>query len=167
MTTEFGIILSDEANMLSRLVKFNIENGEVVKNSPVAQIRNRTVYKEGDGFIAIAGENSKKGAVKLVTISPDTLEISAESDNTIAEDSVLVQDGSDYYCVVEDKGKFYLGKFSGDLSLKLKSDIQVKSGTPVTVTDSGIVVTDAGGRLRLLNKKDLSVISNKNEADGK
>ena len=48
MTTEFGIILSDEANMLSRLVKFNIENGEVVKNSPVAQIRNRTVYKEGD-----------------------------------------------------------------------------------------------------------------------
>ena len=34
MTTEFGIILSDEANMLSRLVKFNIQNGEVVKNSP-------------------------------------------------------------------------------------------------------------------------------------
>ena len=159
MTTEFGIILSDEANMLSRLVKFNIADGEVIKNSPVAQIRNRTVYKEGESFIAIAGENSKKGAVKLVTISPETLEISAESDNTIAEDSVLVQDGSDYYCVVDDKGKFYLGKFSGDLSLKLKSAIQVKSGTPVTVTDSGIVVTDTNGRLRLLDKKDLSVIA--------
>ena len=167
MSTEFGIILSDEANMLSRLVKFNIENGEVVKNSPVAQIRNRTVYKEGDGFIAIAGENSKNGAVKLVTISPDTLEISSESDNSIAEDSVLVKDGSDYYCVVDDKGKFYLGKFSSDLSLKLKSDIQVKSGTPVTVTDSGIVVTDSNGRLRLLDKKDLSVISSKNSEDAK
>ena len=159
MTTEFGIILSDEANMLSRLVKFNIADGEVVKNSPVAQIRNRTVYKEGDSFIAIAGENSKKGAVKLVTISPDSLEISAESENTIAEDSVLVQDGSDYYCVVDDKGKFYLGKFSSDLSLKLKSEIQVKSGTPVTVTEGSIVVTDSNGKLRLLDKKDLSVIS--------
>ena len=159
MTTEFGIILSDEANMLSRLVKFNIADGEVVKNSPVAQIRNRTVYKDGDSFIAIAGENSKKGAVKLVTISPDSLEISAESENTIAEDSVLVQDGSDYYCVVDDKGKFYLGKFSSDLSLKLKSEIQVKSGTPVTVTEGGIVVTDSNGKLRLLDKKDLSVIS--------
>ena len=167
MTTEFGIILSDEANMLSRLVKFNIENGEVVKNSPVAQIRNRTVYKEGDEFIAIAGENSKKGAVKLVTISPDTLEISAESDNQIAEDSVLVQDGSEYYCVVNEKGKFYLAKFGGDLSLKLKSEIQVKARTPVTVTDSGIVVTDSNGRLRLLDKKDLSVISNNNAADAK
>lgn len=167
MTTEFGIILADEANMLSRLVKFNIETGEVVKNSPVAQIRNRTVYKDGDGFIAVAGENSKKGAVKLVTISPDTLEISAESENTISEDSVLVKDGSEYFCIVDESGKYYLGKFGSDLSLKLKSQIQVKSGTPVTVTDSGIVVTDANGRLRLLDKKDLSVISNRNDADSK
>ena len=159
MTTEFGIILSDEANMLSRLVKFNVADGEVIKNSPVAQIRNRTIYKEGDGFIAIAGENSKKGAVKLVTISPETLEISAESENTISQDSVLVQDGKEYYCVVEEKGKFYLGKFGGDLSLKLKSEIEVKSGTPITVTDSGIVVTDSAGKLRLLDKKDLSVVS--------
>ena len=159
MTTEFGIILSDEANMLSRLVKFNVADGEVIKNSPVAQIRNRTIYKEGDGFIAIAGENSKKGAVKLVTISPETLEISAESENTISQDSVLVQDGKEYYCVVEEKGKFYLGKFGGDLALKLKSEIEVKSGTPITVTDSGIVVTDSAGKLRLLDKKDLSVVS--------
>lgn len=164
MTTEFGIILSDEANMLSRLVKFNIQNGEVVKNSPVAQIRNRTVYKEGDGFIAIAGENSGNGSVKLVTISPDTLEISAESDNQIAEDSVLVQDGNEYYCVTEENGSFYLAKFGGDLSLKLKSQIQVKSGTPVTVTDGGIVVTDSNGRLRLLDKKDLSVKTSGNSA---
>lgn len=159
MTTEFGIILSDEANMLSRLVKFNVADGEVIKNSPVAQIRNRTIYKEGDGFIAIAGENSKKGAVKLVTISPETLEISAESENTVSQDSVLVQDGKEYYCVVDEKGKFYLAKFGGDLSLKLKSEIEVKSGTPITVTDSGIVVTDSNGKLRLLDKKDLSVVS--------
>ena len=159
MTTEFGIILSDEANMLSRLVKFNVADGEVIKNSPVAQIRNRTIYKEGDGFIAIAGENSKKGAVKLVTISPETLEISAESENTVSQDSVLVQDGKEYYCVVDEKGKFYLAKFGGDLALKLKSEIEVKSGTPITVTDSGIVVTDSKGKLRLLDKKDLSVVS--------
>ena len=167
MKTEFGVILSDEAHMLSRLVKFNIENGEVVKTSPVAQIRNRTVYKEGSEFIAIAGENSKKGAVKLVTISPESLEISAESENTIAQDSVLVKDGSEYYCVVDEGGKYYLGKFGGDLSLKLKSTLQDKSGTPVTVTDGGIVVTDSKGKLRLLNKKDLSAVVDPNNANAK
>lgn len=168
MTTEFGIILTDEANMLSRLVKFNIENGEIVKNSPVSVIRNRTVYKSKDGFIAIAGENSKKGAVKLVTISEENLEISAESDAFIASDSVLVQDGSDYYCVVDESGKFYAAKFGADLSLKLKSEIQVKSGTPLTVTANGIVVTDSKGKLRLLDKKDLTVIpKSSSKADSK
>ena len=168
MSTEFGIILADEANMLSRLVKFNIQNGEVVKNSPVAQIRNRTVYKDGNNFIAIAGENAGNGSVKLVTISPENLEISAESDNQIAEDSVLVQDGKEYYCVTEENGSFYLAKFGGDLALKLKSQIQVKSATPVTITDGGIVVTDSNGRLRLLDKKDLSVKTNGNSsADAK
>lgn len=168
MTTEFGIILTDEANMLSRLVKFNIENGEIVKNSPVSVIRNRTVYKSKDGFIAIAGENSKKGAVKLVTISEENLEISAESDAFIASDSVLVQDGSDYYCVVDESGKFYAAKFDADLSLKLKSEIQVKSGTPLTVTANGIVVTDSKGKLRLLDKKDLTVIpKSSSKADSK
>ena len=157
--TEFGIILSDEAKMLSRLVKFNIENGEIVQNSPVSVIRNRTVYKGADGFIAIAGENAKNGAVKLVTISEDTLEIISESENTIAPDSVLVKDGSDFYCIVDEKGKYYAAKFGEDLSLKLKSELQVKAGTPITVTANGLVVTDSSGKLRLLDKKDLSVIS--------
>ena len=159
MTTEFGIILSDEANMLSRLVKFNVADGEVIKNSPVSVIRNRTAYKGSDGFIAIAGENEKNAAVKLVVISVDTLEIAAESDAYIAADSVLVQDGSDYYCVIDEKGSFYAAKFAEDLSMKLKSEIQVKSGTPITITDGGIVVTDTNGKLKLLDKKGLSVVS--------
>ena len=159
MTTEFGIILSDEANMLSRLIKFNVADGEVIKNSPVSVIRNRTAYKGSDGFIAIAGENEKNAAVKLVVISVDTLEIAAESDAYIAADSVLVQDGSDYYCVIDEKGSFYAAKFAEDLSMKLKSEIQVKSGTPITITDGGIVVTDTNGKLKLLDKKGLSVVS--------
>jgi len=168
MTTEFGIILADEANMLSRLVKFNIENGEIVKNSPVTVIRNRTVYKSNDGFIAIAGENSKKGAVKLVTISEETLEIAAESEAYIASDSVLVQDGNEYYCIVDEKGKYYAAKFDAGLTLKLKSEIEVKAGTPLTITANGIVVTDSKGKLRLLDKKDLTVIPKQSsKADSK
>lgn len=155
MQTEYGIILSDEKDMLSRLVKFNIENGDVVKNSPVSVIRNRTVYKAENGYIAIAGENVKNGAIKLVTINPETLEIDGESDNYIAADSILVQESSDFYCVVDEKGKYYLAKFGSDLQMKLKSEIQVKSCTPLTITDNGIVVTDKDGKLKLLDKGNL------------
>ncbi len=155
MQMEYGIILTDESEMLSRLVKFNKENGEVVKNSPVSVIRNRTIYKAGDSYLAIAGENTKNGVIKLVTIDPETMEIAEESESYIAADSVLIQDGNDYYCVIDEKGTYYLGKFGADLQLKLKSDVKIKSCTPVTITDSGIVVTDSDGKLKVLDKSDL------------
>lgn len=158
MQMEYGIVLTDESEMLSRLVKFNRENGEVVKNSPVSVIRNRTIYKGDEGYIAIAGENVKNGAIKLVSIDPDTMEIASESDNYIAADSVLIQTGADYYCVVDESGSYYLAKFGQDLVMKLKSNIKVKACTPVTITDSGIVVTDANGRLKVLDPKDLKAI---------
>lgn len=161
MSMEYGIVLTDETQMLSRLVKFNKSNGDVIKNSPVTVIRNRTIYKSGDSFIAIAGENSKKGAIKLVTLDPESMEISAESDAYISSDSVLIKDGEDYYCVIDEKGSYYLGKFDSTLTLKLKSNIQVKSSTPVTITDSGIVVTDKDGKLKVLDMKTLSDISAK------
>ncbi|MCR5188607.1 MAG: hypothetical protein K6C97_06690 [Treponema sp.] len=164
MPTEYGIILADEAEMLSRLVKFNKDNGEIIQNSPVSVIRNRTIYKGSEAYFAIAGENSKNGAIKFVSIDPDTMEITGETDLAVTQDSVLVQDGADYLCVVEENGMNYLAKFGEDLSLKAKSEIQVKSATPITVTDAGFVVTDSNGKLKLLDKTDLSDLSKTNDA---
>ena len=61
------------------------------------------------------------------------------------EESILYSKGLNdmrkTYNLGYEKGKYYLAKFGGDLALKLKSEIQVKSGTPVTVTDAGIVIS--------------------------
>ena len=159
MPTEFGIILSDTENKLSRFVKFNKENGQVIKNSPVNVIRNRVIYKTDSGFVAIAGESSENQAIKLVILDTENLEISSESNEQIAADSVLVKDGNDFYCIIDDNGSFVLAKFGTDLSLKLKSDIQVLEATPVTVLDSQIVVTDSNGKIKVLDKKDLKAVS--------
>ncbi len=161
MPLEYGIILTDEAELLSRLVKFNKDNGDIIQNSPVSVIRNRTIFKGAEAYFAIAGENSGNGAVKLVSIDPDSLEITGETALPVAQNSLLVQDGSDYYCVVEENNQNYLAKFGEDLSLKSKSQVQVKSATPITVTPSGIVVTDSNGKLKVLDKNDLSDISTK------
>ena len=159
MPSEYGIILSDEKNLLSRLVRFNTETGEIIKRSPVTQIRNRTIYALGDEFIAVAGEDSGNAAIKLVTIDQVNMEITSESNETLAPDSVLVRDGNDFYCVIADGSSWKVGKFDSNLVLKLKSDVNVKSSTPITITDSGVVITDDRGHLRLLNKADLKSIT--------
>lgn len=156
MDTEYGIMLVDEKNLLSRLVKFDTATGETIKNSPVAQIRNRTAFESDSGYVAIAGEDSKNGAIKLVNIDPETMEIALESSETVAADSVLVQDGDDFYCVINDNGKFYLAKYNESMELRLKSTVAVKSATPVMITKVGIVVTNADGKMQVLSKDDLA-----------
>lgn len=153
--SSYGIVLTDEANILSKLVKFNSKTGEVIKSSPVTVIRNRTIYKTPDAYIAIAGENEGNGTIKLVLIDIETMEIFAESEETVSDTSVLVKDGNEYYCVINYDDDWVVGKYDETLALKLKSKVNVKQSTPITVTESGIVVTDKNGNLKLLSKETL------------
>lgn len=151
----YAIQLVDESALLSGLVKINTNTGDVIKSSPVKVIRNRTMYKAGDNFIAIAGENSGNGAVKLVLLSSDTMEITKESNETAAEKSVLIQDGNEFYCVIQDGSDCYLAKYDQELNLKLKSSSKVKAATPITISGQHIIVSGASGGILLLEKSDL------------
>lgn len=167
--TVIGLRIVNTSNSLSAMVKMNAETGAVMKQSPVTVIRGRTILYVGsqdfdgekkDAYMAICGENSKNGAVKLCLIDTETMEIQKESTETIAEDSVLVQNGSDYYCIIKDGSNFYLGKFDSQLNLKLRSTVALMSSTPVTVTSSGIAVTQANGQIILLKEGTLQPVGN-------
>lgn len=116
------------------------------------------MFSAGQNFIAVAGENSGNGAVKLVLLSPDSMEIVKESAETVAEDSVLIQDNGEFYCIIQDGRNWVLAKYDSDLTLKLKSSVPVKRTTPVTASDSYIIVTGANGQPRLLNKSNLNTV---------
>lgn len=155
----YGIELTDANSMLSGLIKVNTKTGNVIKASPVTYIRNRTMFQTDSNFIAIAGEKKGNGTVKLVLLTTDSMEICAESNEVVAEDSVLVQDNGEYYCIIEEGKNFRLAKYDSELNLKLKSDINVLSGTPITVGSEYVIVTGASGRVCVLGKSDLKIIS--------
>lgn len=157
----YGIELTNDATMLSGLIKVNTSTGEVIKSSPVTYIRNRTMFQAGENFVAIAGENKGNGTVKLVLLSPDTMEIIKESNETVAENSVLVQDSGEYYCIVQDGKISTLAKYDSELNLKLKSSASLKPATPVTIAGQHIVVTGADGNVKVLDKSDLNEIGAK------
>lgn len=157
----YGIELTNDATMLSGLIKVNTSTGEVIKSSPVTYIRNRTMFQAGENFVAIAGENKGNGTVKLVLLSPDTMEIIKESNETVAENSVLVQDSGEYYCIVQDGKISTLAKYDSELNLKLKSSASLKPATPVTIAGQHIVVTGADGNVKVLGKSDLNEIGAK------
>ncbi|MDO4507421.1 MAG: P83/100 family protein, partial [Spirochaetales bacterium] len=178
--TVLGLKVLDSNEKLSTLVKINAKSGEVVRESPVKVIRGRTVVEVRDPIIdivtnaampaknsdaaafymAVCGENSGKGAVKLCLIDGFSMEIQKESDEALSKDSVLVTNGSNYYCVIEENGKCYIANYDKSITLKQKSNIAVHPATAITVTGSGLIVTTEGNASVLLSLADLSVVSN-------
>ncbi|MCQ2573058.1 MAG: hypothetical protein MJ182_04100 [Treponema sp.] len=159
MNASYALNLVDEAQLLSRIVKLSSEDGTIIKDSPVTTIRNRTIYETSEGFIAICGENAMNGAIKLVILDKDSLEINSETEETVTENSMLIKDGDDFYCVIISDNKAFIGKYSSDLKLKLKSTIEVKASTPITINDSGVVVTNSNGKITVLSKTGLAPIN--------
>ena len=155
-TAAYALKLVDTKNLYSAIVKINRLTGEELKTSPVTVIRNRTVYRDGTNFIAIAGETNKNGAVRLVQIDKDNLEIISESHEVIADNSVLIQAGSDYYCVINDNGKSYVGKFNSNLECTVKSSVEVNPATPIFISAEGFFVTDKSNKIITLNPSDLT-----------
>ena len=84
------------------------------------------------------------------------MEITKESNEIVSEDSVLVRDGQDYYCIIQDGSNYVLGKYDETLKLLVKSPVPLMASSPVSVSDKAIVVTGSNGRIKLLNKSDLT-----------
>ena len=104
----YGLKNIDDAGVTSALVRMNLKTGKVVKESPVSVIRGRTVYEDGEKFVAVAGTNIGAGAVRLVTIDKKSLEITAESAERLSELSVLVEREGSYYCTIQEGANFYI-----------------------------------------------------------
>lgn len=156
-TPATAIRIVDEANLLGELVIVNLNDGSIMKTSPVNTIRGRTIVNAGSALMAIAGKKSGSGAIKLVLIDPTTLEMTKQGAESIAEQSMLVQNGNDYYAIVEtETGSFVLGRFDKELAVKAKSALEVKASTAITVTEKGILVQDKGGVIKLLRATDLT-----------
>lgn len=154
----YALKLVDQKNLYSALVKINKSTGKELKTSPVKVIHNRTVFRDGTEFIAIAGETSKTGAVKLVKLDKDNLEIISESKETIADKSVLVQSGSDFYCIINEKSKYYVGKFNSQLECLAKSFVEVNPATPIFIAQEGIFVTDSSNKVILIDTAKLQLV---------
>ena len=155
----YGLKSVDELGAMSAIVKMNSSTGELVKESPVSVIRSRTVYEDSGNFVAIAGTNFGNGAIKLVLIDKESLEIAKESTDVLSETSVLVEYEGTYYAVIKTgAANFVIGKFNNNAETLVKSPVSVKAATPITITAKGVLVTASNGSPVLLNPNDLTVI---------
>ncbi len=158
-----GLKIVDERRLLSSLVLMDVNSGIEVKESSIDVIRNRVIFEEADGYVAIAGTTGRNAAVRLVKLDLLSMEIIQQSLEKLSADSVIVKDNNFYYVVVEDEKNFYVAKYDSNLLQVVQSSLSVQAQTAITITGAGVLVTDEDGLLRLLNTSDLEIVKPQNE----
>lgn len=177
-----GLFVADAAKGLYRLVTLDGDTGAIIRRSPVAQIRGKTVYgvsgvtvTQEDGttvtfpelYLAVCGVNEGKSAVKLCLLDTERLELQKQSAETLAEGTSLVPYNGVFYAVVQQGKECFAAAFDKNLAMTQKSALAVKPTTPFNITDRGILVTAADGNPRLLDPRDLSTLWTSAGADAK
>lgn len=153
-----SLFIVDEKHKLYSLMTVNPQTGEIVKKSSIKQIREKTIYPVSEGFVAVCGVDDGHSAVKLCLVDSETLEIKKQSDETLSDDSSLLQAGDAYYVIIVENGKNYLAAFDKNLTLKKKSDVAINGASPLNFYSEGILVTDEKGKPVLLALPNLNSV---------
>jgi multidrug efflux pump subunit AcrA (membrane-fusion protein) len=151
-----GLSMRDASSPLGSIVIINPDSGEQMKTSALNTISARTFTIVGEKLIAVAGENTGSGAIRLVEIDPVTLEIKSQGNDDIDANSYLWQNGSDLYAIVSSGGKRYLARFDQTFAKSAQSTVDVHQWASVSFQEDFILTQRPDGSVLLLNTGDLT-----------
>jgi len=153
-------IESQNPESMGRLIRFNPATGSELRRSPIDVVHVRTVAFTGGKVIAIAGENRGNGAVRLVEINQNSLEMVKQGDDDIKTGSLLWVNGNDLYAITVNlaDNKCYLGRFDTNLVLRAKSTVTVHPEAAVAIQQGRLLTQRENGSVLILNPADLTEI---------
>jgi hypothetical protein len=151
-----GASIESPDTSLGRLVKYSTADWSELRRSALATIDVRTVSFIGDRIIAVAGENRGNGAIRLVEISGDSLEMTGQGDDDIHPGSLLWINGGSIYAITVSEGRLYLGRFNDRLVKQARSNITVHPHAAVLFQGNSLMTQRGDGSAAILNPSDLT-----------
>ena len=167
-----GLFVVDEAKKLYTLITVNGMTGEVIRRSPVKQIKGKLVYivenitvlEDGQNnfydkmFLTVCGVNDGHSATRLCLIDADKLELRKQSDQTLSDTTEFTRSGDNYYVVVSSSDGYHAALFDRNLNMLKQSELTVSPSTPIYIVQGGVLVTDTAGNPRLLDSSTLATL---------
>ena len=151
-----GVSITVPGTPLGRLVRLDPGTGRETRVSPLNTVDVRTVTQINNRIFAVAGEARGTGAIRLVEINNNTLEMMKQGDNNIAPNSLIWVNNQDLYAITSEGTSLYLARFNMDLVQQSRSAITVHPFASVLFSDSFIITQRQNGSAVLLNARDLT-----------
>jgi hypothetical protein len=155
-----GAAIENPDTSLGRLLRLNPSTGVELKRSPLDTVNIRTLIFLGEKILAIAGENRGNGAIRLIEVNNNTLEMAKQGDDDIHPGSLLWASGDNLYAITAPSdGKLYLGRFDAGLTRQAQSRITVHPNASVSFQENMVLTQRSDGSAAILNPGDLTEVA--------
>jgi hypothetical protein len=151
-----GIHIAASDSPLGQLVRLNPASGAEIKRSALNTVNARTLTLLGGKIIAVAGEARGNGAIRLVEINAETLEMDKQGADDIHRDSLLWVNGNEFYAISSAGGNLYLCRFNTNLDRQAQSSVPVHPYATINFQGDLISTQRADGTALILNVRDLT-----------
>jgi hypothetical protein len=150
-----GAVIEGQNSSLGRIVRIVPETGEELGRSTVNTVNTRTIYQLGGRLFAVAGENRGGGAIRLIEVDTETLEMKAQGNDDIHPQSLLWLNGTDLYAITVAEGIPYLGRFDTSLNRQARSAAAVHPFATVFFQEGRLLTQRQDGSALILNPQSL------------
>jgi hypothetical protein len=151
----FGAAIEAQNSSLGRIVRIVPGTGEELGRSVVNTVNTRTIYHLEGRLFAVAGENRGGGAIRLIEVDTETLEMKAQGNDDIHPQSLLWLNGRDLYAVTVVDGRSYLGRFDFNLTRQARSTEAVHPFAAVFFQDGQLLTQRQDGSALVLSPQTL------------
>ncbi|MDR2177231.1 MAG: hypothetical protein LBP20_04210 [Treponema sp.] len=151
-----GAIIEGQDSPLGRIVRVSPDSGEELGRSALNTINTRTIYDINGRLFAVAGENRGVGAIRLIEIDPESLEMKSQGNDDIHPQSPLWVSGADIFAVMVVEGTPYLGRFDYQLTQLARSNAAIHPFASVLFMDGLLLTQRQDGSALILNPQTLT-----------
>jgi hypothetical protein len=143
--------VENQTSPLGRIVRIDSTTGQELGRSVLNTVNIRTIYNVNGRYFAIAGENRGGGAIRLVEIDPETLEMKTQGVDDIHPQSLLWVSGADLYAVTVLGGVPYLARFNYQLTRLARSATAIHPFATVLFQDGFLLTQRQDGSALVLD----------------
>jgi multidrug efflux pump subunit AcrA (membrane-fusion protein) len=152
-----GASIETPDTSLGRLLRLSPATGGELKRSPLDTVNVRTLSFVGGKILAIAGENRGNGAIRLIEVNDNTLEMAKQGDDDIHPGSLLWVSGENLFAIIAPAdGGLYLGRFDTSLIKQAQSKVAVHPNASVSFQENMVLTQRTDGSAVILNAGDLT-----------
>ena len=142
-----------------RVVKVNLEGGDILTTSEASAVRGRTMLFLGDQIVVISGKDAPGSRVCLLALDKETLVAAQEGQDDIFAGSSLLLHESSIYAVSFSQGEWRLGKFDASLKRTSLSDVAVEPWTSISFDGSAVLVQGTDASIHHLSASNLREVA--------